>query len=96
VTDKQHDNHFWKTSDIYREMLGSYQALIQKDPPGYDNLIAGEYLYEKDRLDESMDQLLSAMEKATNANCPGVLVPGMVSIARINKAQKIFKFVCNR
>jgi LuxR family maltose regulon positive regulatory protein len=36
-----------KHPDVYREMLGNYQALIQNDPPGYGPLIFGEYLYEK-------------------------------------------------
>lgn len=76
-----------KRPDIYEEMLGNYQALLQNNPPGYGPLILGEYLYEKDRLDESMEQLLSAMEKAENARCPGVLVPSMVTIARINLAR---------
>lgn len=78
---------FGKRPDIYLEMIGNYQALIQKNPPGYGPLIAGEYLYEKDMLEESVNQLLSAMEKATDAHCPGVLVPSMVTIARIDKAR---------
>ena len=72
-----------KNSDIYQEILGKYQSLIGKSP-GYASLIAGEYFYECNRLDESMDHLLIATEKAKDAKCPGVLIPSMVTIARMN------------
>ena len=78
---------FGQQPDIYREMIGNYQKLMQKNPPGYGSLIAGEYLYEQDRLDEAMEHLLDAIEKAIRADCPGVLVPAMITIARINKAR---------
>jgi len=74
-----------KNPEIYRKILGKYQSLIGKSP-GYASLIAGEYFYECNRLDESMDQLLIAAEKAKDAKCPGVLIPSMVTIARINMA----------
>ncbi|NCC75799.1 MAG: hypothetical protein EOM08_05135 [Clostridia bacterium] len=79
--------------DIYRDLFGNYQKLMQKNPPGYGSLIAGEYLYEQDRLDESMEHLLEAMEKAIRADCPGVLVPAMVTMARISKARGDFASV---
>jgi len=78
---------FGQQPDIYRELIGNYQNLMQKKPPGYGSLIAGEYLYEQDHLDEAMEYLLDALEKAIRADCPGVLVPAMITIARINKAR---------
>lgn len=76
---------YHKNPDLYREILGKYQSLIGKSP-GYASLIAGESLYESNRLEESMDHMLIAVDKAKDAKCPGVLIPSMVTIARINMA----------
>ncbi|NCB00240.1 MAG: hypothetical protein EOM70_12810, partial [Clostridia bacterium] len=78
---------FGQHPDIYRELFGNYQKLMQEKPPGYGSLIAGEYLYEQDRLDESMEHLLEAMKKSIRAECPGVLVPAMATLAKISKAR---------
>ncbi len=54
--------------------------------PGYMQLAQGEGLYEADRLTEALPLLTEAMEMACSAECPGVLVPAMVDIARIRRA----------
>lgn len=71
----------------FREMISAYRTNLVRKNPGYAPLAAGEYLYETDHLEESMKYLLSALEEATQAGCPGALVPTMVHIAKINKAR---------
>ncbi len=80
--------HLYKKQPaMYQSMLGSYRAMLKNEPPGYDQLIAGESLYESNCLEEAKRHLLSAVDKAARANCPGVLVPGMAALAKINRAQ---------
>ncbi len=76
-----------KQPAMYKSMLESYRSMMRTDPPGYHQLITGESLYESDCLEEAKRSLLSAVEKAAHAHCPGVLVPGMVTLAKINQAQ---------
>ncbi|MDA8222598.1 MAG: LuxR C-terminal-related transcriptional regulator [Desulfitobacterium hafniense] len=70
----------------YARMIESYRAMISKNP-GYAPLASGEYLYESNRLEEALPFLLKAMEEGQEANCPGALVPAMVDIARVKRAE---------
>lgn len=69
----------------YGLMIADYRKLISKNP-GYAPLAVGEYLYESNRLEEALSNLLKAQEEAREANCPGALVPAMVDIARVKRA----------
>ena len=72
---------------LYQNLLKSYRTMMETEPPGYDELIVGESLYERDQLEEAKRCLLSAVDRATRAGCPGVLVPGMAALAKISLAQ---------
>ncbi len=76
---------FREAPDKYRRMTEDYRGMISKNP-GYAPLGIGEYLYENNRLEEALPYLLKAVEEAREANCPGALVPAMVDIARIKRA----------
>ncbi len=76
---------FREDPDKYGKMTENYRGMISKNP-GYAPLGAGEYLYESNRMEESLPYLLKALEEAQEANCPGALVPAMVDIARIKRA----------
>jgi LuxR family transcriptional regulator, maltose regulon positive regulatory protein len=70
----------------YQEFIKHYRRLISKKP-GYAPLIEGELCYESGRLDEAVPKLLTAVDEALEAGCPGALVPGMITIAKIRRAQ---------
>ncbi len=76
---------FRQDPEQYRSMTESFRSIISKNP-GYSPLGIGEYLYENNRLEESLPYLLKAMEEAIEANCPGALVPAMADIARMRRA----------
>ncbi len=76
---------FRQAPELYDKMAESYRGIISKNP-GYSPLAVGEYLYEINRAEESIPQLLKALEEAREARCPGALVPAMVNIARIKRA----------
>jgi LuxR family maltose regulon positive regulatory protein len=63
-----------------------YRSLINTNP-GYAPLIKGEFYYESGKLNEALPELISAVEESANARCPGALVPAMVTIAKIRRAQ---------
>jgi LuxR family maltose regulon positive regulatory protein len=67
-------------------MTESYRMMITKNP-GYAPLIIGEYLYESNRFEESLPHLMKALDEARSTRCPGALVPAMVDLARIKRAQ---------
>lgn len=69
----------------YGKMSESYRGIISKNP-GYSPLAIGEYLYENNRMEEALSFLLKAMEEASDANCPGALLPAMIDIARLRRA----------
>ncbi len=76
---------FKESPDKYNRTTENYRGMISKNP-GYAPLAIGEYLYESNRLEESLPYLLKAQEEAREANCPGALFPAMVNIARIKRA----------
>jgi len=63
----------------YRHLIGSH--------PDYASLIKGELYYEGGKLNEALPELIAAVNAATNVNCPGALVPAMVTLARIRRSQ---------
>jgi LuxR family maltose regulon positive regulatory protein len=63
-----------------------YRALIRFDS-GYVPLLMGEYYYESGKLNEALPKLAAAVDDATKADCPGALVPAMVTLAKIKRAQ---------
>lgn len=77
---------FREDCDQYERMTESYRGMISKNP-GYAPLGIGEYLYESNRLEESLPYLLKAIDEAVATGCPGALVPAMVDIARIKRAK---------
>ncbi len=81
---------YGRNKDKFREFAENYRALIKRHP-GYKPLVAGEYLYESNRLDEALPYLLDAMEEAQAASCFGALVPAMVGLARIKRAKGDFR-----
>lgn len=78
-------NMLKEASEQYQRVIDNYRGMISKNP-GYAPLWAGEYLYESNRLEEALPYLLKGQEEAREANCPGALVPAMVDIARIKRA----------
>lgn len=75
-----------RAPEQYGRMIENYRKMIAVNP-GYAPLGVGEYLYENNRQEEALPYLLKALEEAENAKCPGALVPVMVNIARIKRAQ---------
>ncbi|MEN6324592.1 MAG: LuxR C-terminal-related transcriptional regulator, partial [Syntrophomonas sp.] len=53
---------------------------------GYQPLIKGEVYYECGDFSKAVPDLAAAVEEATQAGCPGALVPAMVTIAKIKRA----------
>lgn len=78
-------NLYKEAPDKFNRAIEGYRELISKNP-GYAHLVAGEYLYECNRLEEALPYLLKAQDEAREANCPGALVPAMVDITRIKRA----------
>jgi LuxR family maltose regulon positive regulatory protein len=74
-----------KVPEYFRVMAVNYRILITKNP-GYAPLVAGEFLYETNRVSEAHPYILAAMDEARTALCPGALVPAMVYLARIKHA----------
>lgn len=77
---------FKENPNRFQEMIGNYRTMIARNP-GYAHLLAGEYLYESNRLEEALPYLLQALDEAQAANCHGALVPTMVCLARMKKAK---------
>ncbi len=77
---------FREAPEEYHRMTESYRGMISQNP-GYAPLAIGEYYYESNRLDQAMPYLLKAIEEAQTASCPGALVPAMVDLARIKRAE---------
>jgi LuxR family maltose regulon positive regulatory protein len=77
---------FRRAPEQYGRMIENYRKMIAVNP-GYAPLGVGEYMYENNRLEEALPYLLKALEEAEIAKCPGALVPVMVNIARIKRAQ---------
>ncbi|HWP95571.1 MAG TPA: LuxR C-terminal-related transcriptional regulator [Syntrophomonadaceae bacterium] len=74
-----------KNNELYEMIEENYRKATTKNA-GYFALAAGEYYYEKNRLDKAKPYLVQALELAQAANCAGVIVPAMVNIARIKRA----------
>lgn len=77
--------------DVGGEGFGKFESALRAVLPydsGYLSLAAGEKFYELNLLDEALPHLLRAFETGSQAKCPGVLVPAMVSIARVRRARK--------
>lgn len=77
---------FDKSSTEYDSLINSYRTLISRNP-GYAPLIKGELYYESGNLDKALPELLTSINEAVNAYCAGALVPAMVTIAKIKRAQ---------
>ncbi len=77
------DREAW---DKYDKLIEGYRRMISKNP-GYAPLGIGEYFYENNQLEEALSYLLKAIEEAREANSMGALVPAMVDISRIKRAQ---------
>lgn len=67
--------------------LRDYHSILSTKTPGFVPLAAGEYYYEKNKLEEALPLLLQAIEDAQLANSPGVLVPAMAGISRIKRSR---------
>ena len=76
---------FGENPDKYEKAIQRYRKMISVNP-GYKPLVAGEYLYENNRLEEALPYLLNALTEAQAAKCPGALIPAMVDTARIKRA----------
>lgn len=74
-----------KTPSKYYSALKTYRSIVTSNP-GYSSLAAGEFHYETDNLNEARLQLTCAVDEAASEDCPGVLVPAMVTIAKIKRA----------
>jgi LuxR family maltose regulon positive regulatory protein len=72
--------------DRYRRFVENYRAMLSKNP-GYAPLAEGEYYYESNMFQDALPCLLSAINEAIGAGCPGALIPAIASIARIKRAQ---------
>jgi LuxR family maltose regulon positive regulatory protein len=79
-------NLFKLDKEAFLSLVANYRPMIGKNP-GYAPLAIAEFYYENNRLGEALPYLLSSIDEATKADCPGALVPGMVTLARIKKAQ---------
>lgn len=79
-------NLFKLDQEAYQSLVINYRSMIGKNP-GYAPLAIGEFYYENNRLGEALPYLLSSIDEATKAGCPGALVPGMVTLARIKRVQ---------
>lgn len=74
-----------KSSTEYDLFVSNYRSLISINP-GYAPLIIGEFYYESGRLNAALPKLLASVDEAIHANCPGALVPAMVTLAKIRRA----------
>jgi LuxR family maltose regulon positive regulatory protein len=73
------EQSYWQTIYAYRKMI--------PQNPGFAPLAAAEFYYETNRLEAALPYLTAAVDEAVKADCPGALVPAMVTIARIKRAQ---------
>lgn len=72
--------------EIYHTFVSDYRSIIITKP-GYDPLVAGELFYESGKLDEALPKLITAVDEAMNVDCPGALVPAMVTMSKIRRAK---------
>jgi LuxR family maltose regulon positive regulatory protein len=70
---------YWRMIDAYRKMI--------PQNPGFAPLVAAEFYYETNRMEAALPYLTAAVDEAVKTDCPGALVPAMVTIARIKRAQ---------
>ncbi len=77
---------FEANRDAIDKLRGYYNIMCTKNP-GFMPLAAGEYFYEKNRVDEALPLFLNAMEAAQLVNYPGVIVPAMVGLSRAKRSQ---------
>lgn len=76
---------FQKNPARFYLFANDYRSLIRIDS-GYVPLLEGEYYYEQGKLNEALHKLAAAVDEATKADCPGALVPAMVTLAKIKRA----------
>lgn len=69
------------------QKLKDCSGIFSTHRPGFGQLAAGEYFYEKNRTEDALPLLLNAAENAQSIGYPGVLVPAMAGISRIKCAQ---------
>ncbi|MBV7272434.1 hypothetical protein JMF89_07050 [Clostridiaceae bacterium UIB06] len=77
---------FKKNFTEYNSFVWNYRTLISTNP-GYAPLIKGELYYEKGKLNEALPELLASIDEAVNAHCAGALIPAMITLAKIKRAQ---------
>lgn len=75
-----------ESPECFHRFVNNYRAMLPKSP-GYAPLAEGEYYYEQNRFKDAIPCLLSAMNEAIEAECPGALIPAVATIARIKRAQ---------
>lgn len=75
---------FRQNPDVFYSVVENYRTMINVNP-GYAPLIEGEFYYENGRQDEALPKLLASVDEAIKANCPGALVPAMVTLAKMRR-----------
>lgn len=75
-----------KSEHAYGAFVKNYRMLIEKKP-GYAPLVVGELFYETNRLEDALSKLTMAVEEAVSADCMGALVPAIVTLSRLRRAQ---------
>ena len=70
----------------FHRFVENYRVMLSKNP-GYAPLAEGEYYYESNRIQDALPCLLSAINEAIGAGCPGAFIPAITTIARIKRAQ---------
>jgi LuxR family maltose regulon positive regulatory protein len=79
--------HFFKSDpEAYWHMMSDYRKMLTQYP-GFGPLAVGEYYYETNRPDDALPYLAVAVDEAVKSNCPGALVPTMLTIARVKRNQ---------
>ncbi|HWP97543.1 MAG TPA: LuxR C-terminal-related transcriptional regulator [Syntrophomonadaceae bacterium] len=75
-----------KSPAKYETLIRNFRSLVSTHP-GFSQLIKGEFYYESGKLNEALPELIASVNEAAHANCPGALVPAMITLARIRRAQ---------
>jgi len=56
-------------------------------PPGYLEVVAGELLYEWNEINRAITVLMEGISEAGEKEALGVLIPGLIALARIHRAR---------
>lgn len=70
----------------FHKFVENYRVMLSKNP-GYAPLAEGEYYYESNMAQDALPCLLSAINEAIDAGCPGAFIPAITTIACIRRAQ---------